>query len=391
MSLIAIATLLGLGFCEWGLNRYLENFADTETFLHYASFGQIVERVEQQGQKLRFSPHRYLGYIPTPDYRSGENRHNALGFRGDEIELDKKPGEFRIVAMGGSTTYTGYLDDYRKSYPALLENELHERGFSNATVINAGADAYGSLESMISLQLRVLELNPDLVIIYHGINDVHPRLVWPPEARRSDDRACKPAQFGFEMLSRATWEEFALLRIPLVALGRLESHGSLGMLLGNLQVAGYSRQCFSEEFLRQKKGGSYPSGIFGEVSALDMLDANSVDLFEQNLRSMIGISRAHDIQPVLQTFVYSDQFPEYVRTSSETYRRALDEGNEMVRQLAQREQVPLLDMAERLPRDRKYYLDGRHSTEAGAALRGQIVAEFLIAQKLVPKPARTAE
>lgn len=30
---------------------------------------------------------------------------------------------------------------------------------------------YSSLESLINLQLRVLELDPDLVLIYHGINE----------------------------------------------------------------------------------------------------------------------------------------------------------------------------------------------------------------------------
>ena len=38
-------------------------------------------------------------------------------------------------------------------------------------VINAGTPGWTSAESLINLQFRLLELNPDMIIIYEAVND----------------------------------------------------------------------------------------------------------------------------------------------------------------------------------------------------------------------------
>jgi hypothetical protein len=47
--------------------------------------------------------------IPRPGYqivgKAIDVRINSLGFRGDEIPLEKAPGTFRIVCTGASTTF----------------------------------------------------------------------------------------------------------------------------------------------------------------------------------------------------------------------------------------------------------------------------------------------
>ena len=91
--------------------------------------------------------------------------------------------------MGGSTTYSYDIEDFKKSYPDLLEKYLQKKDFDNIEVINAGGGGWSSWESLINLELRVLDLDPDLVIIYHGINDIHTRLVWPPEVYQGDNSA----------------------------------------------------------------------------------------------------------------------------------------------------------------------------------------------------------
>lgn len=55
-----------------------------------------------------YSPHHYLNYYGSPNYKSkdGLNMHNSLGFRGDEIAIPKLEGTYRIVILGGSTAYT---------------------------------------------------------------------------------------------------------------------------------------------------------------------------------------------------------------------------------------------------------------------------------------------
>ena len=138
---LALSTFIVLIFLEVCARTYLLHFADDTYFLRYASLRQL-----QKGylsKKPIYSPHVYLGYYPTPSYRKGEDRHNSLGYRGEEIDIPKLNGEFRIVCMGGSTTYTSFVDDYRMSYPYLLEKHLKSKGYKNVDVINAGA---GGLE-----------------------------------------------------------------------------------------------------------------------------------------------------------------------------------------------------------------------------------------------------
>lgn len=60
--------------------------------------------------------------------------------------MPKPKGEYRIVCLGGSTTYTGWVDDYRLTYPALLQTELIDRGYA-VTVVNAGNEAWTSYEN----------------------------------------------------------------------------------------------------------------------------------------------------------------------------------------------------------------------------------------------------
>jgi lysophospholipase L1-like esterase len=53
-------------------------------------------------------------------------------------------------------------------------------------VINAGVGGYNCWEVLINLELRVLDLDPDLIIIYEGRNDVRAGLVEPASYRGDD-------------------------------------------------------------------------------------------------------------------------------------------------------------------------------------------------------------
>ena len=109
-----------------------------------------------------------------------------MGYRGGEISLPKPEGCFRIVVLGGSTTYGEFINDDRQTFPARLEERLRDIGYPRVEVINAGVPGYNSWESLSDLQFHALDFEPDLVIPYYGINDVHCRLV-VPQSYRSDN------------------------------------------------------------------------------------------------------------------------------------------------------------------------------------------------------------
>lgn len=96
---------------------------------------------------------------------------NSLGFRDREFRRQKR-GQYRIVALGESTTMGVTLDPADRPWPAVLESLIRTR--TNAPrpvqVINAGIAAYTLEHGIIRLREDVLALQPDLLISYHGYN-----------------------------------------------------------------------------------------------------------------------------------------------------------------------------------------------------------------------------
>lgn len=95
---------------------------------------------------------------------------NSDGFRGPELSR-QKPG-LRIVAVGDSCTFGAGSGQH--SYPALLQELLGARKprAIDREMVNAGisgADSEGASRRLVS---KVLPLEPDIVTIYIGWNDL---------------------------------------------------------------------------------------------------------------------------------------------------------------------------------------------------------------------------
>ena len=284
---------------ELGMNLMFR-LTSNQGILNYASVNQL----NGQNLKPQYSPHRYLGYYPSPNWEKGNNAHNSLGFRGPEIDLIKSANAFRIVCIGGSTTYTTGVENFRKSYPYLLEKELHKQGFKNVEVINSGVGNWSTWESMINLQLRLLDLKPDLIVVYHATNDIQSRIVWPPKVYQGDNTGRR--QSSFSDLSPG-WKEVLLessnilrvlaiktqLKIPNTALEKLDSSPD---------------SYYLPEFIQQLKKGTYPSGQFKQVPVSEMLDRNKPVYFRRNLANIIELAQGNGIEVLLATFAHCSQF-----------------------------------------------------------------------------------
>jgi lysophospholipase L1-like esterase len=122
-------------------------------------------------------PHPYLLYTLNPGYEEyGFTQVNALGYRGHEIPLAKPEGTYRILCLGGSTTFSfPYIQDPSKAWPALLESELNERYPGRRfDVVNAGLPYGTSAEMLAGYMFRHRYLHPDMVIVNEGGNDAAP-------------------------------------------------------------------------------------------------------------------------------------------------------------------------------------------------------------------------
>ena len=227
-----------------------------------------------------------------------------------------------------------------------------------------------------------VELAPDLLVIYHGINDIHDRIVWPSTKYRADNSGAILPTLQ-PLVVRSVWEEITFLRYFAIRLGVWESQNSLGRRLVTRPSS-----WLATEFSQQYGRNEYPTGVFAEVSVQAILEANDPRYFRSNLESMIAIASARDIEVVLVTFAHSPAFAG-ARTSSDEYRMAYDEHNQVLKSLSGPAHV--FDFAAAMPDDEIYYTDGRHFTALGNKKRAELLVEFLLDQHLVvDQPGRGA-
>jgi lysophospholipase L1-like esterase len=379
ITIIVIMSIITFALVEVSARFYLWNIASSEQFNHFASFNQLRDYYGGDVANRDWShvPHRFLGYVPAPNYENGLLSHNSLGFRGDEITIPKPDETFRIVALGGSTTYSVLLNDNAQTYTALLQKELRERGYSNIEIVNAGVNGYPTLNSLINLETRVLDLDPDMLLIYHAINDVHVRLVWPPEVYRSDLSGSGTMRLR-DIKMPTIWEYSTALRMVGIYLGIFQSHNTLDVNFIDQTATNYFMEFNEQNFTY----GNYPSGIFEEVSAQEMLETNKPIYYERNLRNMVNIALDNDIVPILIGFAYTPM-PDR-RTSTSEYQFALQEHNETMERVADNYNVPFYDLEANMPEGETYYFDGIHFTATGNQVRAEFIADFLIEQDVLP-------
>jgi len=372
ISLAVLLLLLVAG--ELGLRLWLDRTSDIEAFWHYASHEQYEAR--HSGDIPRHSPHWYIGYVGTPgfhevDPRRGEDRHNAHGLRGEEIEAPKPDGRYRIACLGGSTTYTTGVSNYRFSYPYLMERDLRAQGY-DVDVLNAGLAGWTTYESLINFELNLIDLELDMIIVYHAMNDLHARIVWPASAYRGDGSGRRNPTKA-TIFAPPFWEHSTLVRAGLIQLGLTTPH--------NEQVRQLRRRTptyLADEFFQQWQTGSYPSGPFADVSVEQIWEHNPPIYFERNLSSLIAIAQARGIDVVLTSFAYSPHFEDTAWSAGPMYPAAYAEMNAVTRRVAQTHDADFFDFAATFPQEAELWTDGTHVNRRGAKLKAKLFADFLI-------------
>lgn len=99
---------------------------------------------------------------------------NNFGFVGRKnIELKKNPKTIRLYFVGGSTTEgLGDINDHNSHWPEKLTQKLRDN-FPNVKFecLNAACSGYTSAESLSQFMFKGIEFKPDILVVYHGIND----------------------------------------------------------------------------------------------------------------------------------------------------------------------------------------------------------------------------
>jgi len=109
---------------------------------------------------------------PIPNQHSQTININSYGFRGQEILMEKPEDTYRIFVVGGSTTF-GIRSPDQNTIPGHLQQNLNEINFDKKIeVINAGIGAITSSDELQLVNTKIVQFEPDLIIIYDGNNDI---------------------------------------------------------------------------------------------------------------------------------------------------------------------------------------------------------------------------
>ncbi len=141
-------------------NRYDPLFRPDALKDHY-EFLPAIERV--------FSPYRPHSTGMTHGHIV---RINNLGFRGPDVAIEKRPGQFRILALGDSFTFgTGIAEEDR--YADVMQERLRQRyPRLDVEIVNAGIPGASAVDEAALLTRLGPILDPDLILIGFVGNDV---------------------------------------------------------------------------------------------------------------------------------------------------------------------------------------------------------------------------
>lgn len=306
----------------------------------------------------------YVNYELTAGYEG----HNSRGYRSPELARPKPDGIFRIFALGGSTTY-GIDIPAEQAYPAQLQRILRNQyGYAHVEVINAGVIAYNSYDLFAHFAYRVLDDEPNMIIIYEAINDVTARLVDPRHYN-----SLNPSR-GIWSLRDRELPNSVLLRFIGINSGLIPNPNTLSWALNNVSPI---YRCDDVQFCE-------PLGMTPQ----EVLDANPPIYFERNLRHIIQLAQANDIAVVLSSWSY---FPEVSNGNRymtyEFVQNGVAQHNAITRQLAIDFDLPYIPLADVMPYNPDFWLDGMHMTPSGAEQQAAIYADFLVSNNLIPPPS----
>jgi lysophospholipase L1-like esterase len=293
-----------------------------------------LDPLTAQLQNARVGPHPYLAYANRPSFsldpkgavateKDPRIRHNSLGFRGPETTWEKPAGTYRILCLGGSSTYGIGPSTDETNWPTRLQEHLNAAALpKRVELINGGCQGYSTFEMAIQLAIRGVDFHPDLVLCYETINDV--RCALYPSVRRDNTHW------------RANW--------PVAHKTKLDE-----TLERSITFLAWRRYCTSW-WADSQNLGSWVIVDFGKWTATtgdDYAQPTDAELGFQNTRrnlvSIIGAAHAHGAEVMLVT--QGTRMSDFDRAakSAQAQKDAFERVSKMLGEVANERSVPYCD------------------------------------------------
>jgi lysophospholipase L1-like esterase len=281
---------------------------------------------------------------------------SSRSLRGKTEYGPKRPGEIRGAVIGGSCVF-GFG---ASSDDTTISGQLSGH-YRNLEVMNAGVPGYISYQVLAKLQLKLIDLEPDFVVVYMGWNDFFFAALDPPYRR--NHFFARDRYFSFDSWQTFIEERNASLRPAL--LRPLAASMFVGRAIGALRS------------LAEDDTGKDPiTDDDGYLVHPESVREAVKGQLRDNLLSMVGLLEARDVKVIIVSLF----------SETDVYTKDRAEINEVLHSLALETGSEWID-ADRVVRDRgltgvNQPTDHYHLTDEGNALVASLVAERL--SRLIP-------
>ena len=309
--------------------------------------------------------HGILHNVPNARYKKWEI--NSLGFRGEEIDLEKKEGQIRIVCLGGSETF-GYYENKGKEWPSQLGEMLRDK-FPRVEVINITVVGQHLKKRKDYVEKYVLPLKPDIKIIIHQRFFDYMR----ESNRRGEGEHSvndgKVKKVKYPVTGKPSIE--TPRRVP-PECEDTKKKGFLERFLTHIRIRRLQRKIRKKErkYLINKE-------------PLDEAPEDMILEYERELRLFAHYLKENNILPVLSTYptlvtpfnkdIYKDLLLAYrrifcIELSEDGILDALRKLSHANRKIAEEQNLVFVDNEHLIPKTLKYFADSCHFTDQGAEI-----------------------
>lgn len=315
--------------------------------------------------------------LPGMDSKVRQFSTNYYTFRGDLLSNPKPEDEFRIIAIGGSTTENFYLDD-QETWTRILQNSLASK-FKNKSIKVYGAAKSGDrMDNHIAmLAQRAIHLQPDIIILLVGVNDL-----------LTNSTGYDPYHFPAEV-------ELTTGRILKLFTTEFQIPRYIHKFVSNLKGVSKDKDLLQRVPLKSdfKEKAAFAKSA-PETSDKPVFKDKA---YKEDLKTFIGIAKLNNVQLVLITQSTSWNSKVDPKTkdwhwllyrNGKFYREdVMDQSMEMVNDITKKtgeqEKVPVYDLANNMPKSLEYFYDDVHFNVKGAKKFGEDLSKFLINNNLM--------
>ena len=153
---------------------YYFNELETCGFTESEIFENVPKSTLDEMCSIQFS----IKVPSEPTQENIPNQHNeyvninSFGFRGAEISKEKPENVYRIIMLGGSTLFGYGATSDETTIPGFLQQKFETTNSDfKVEVINAGSSGAYSKTETLYVKHKLLDFDPDLIIVYDGWND----------------------------------------------------------------------------------------------------------------------------------------------------------------------------------------------------------------------------